>query len=504
MDPSTVDPVDQNLKTIVSGAGVLAVGMAVSMLAGYAYKIVIARLGPETFGMFSICLTLLTLATAIALLGLDEGVKRYIAYYVGAGEPERVRGTIASTAILAGASGLVIGTAGFLLAGVVSRNIFHHDGLAPYLRFFALVLPFNVLNFVVLRSFVGFKRVDLRVWTHNIGASLLKLAVTVVLVMLGFQLWGAVVGYAVGVGACLVAATWLLHRNFFPLVRSPVRTTYLFGPLLLFSLPLLFSGILAQLLYQFDILMLGYFSEVEVVGIYSAVVTITALVFLGNELLSPLFFPTITEFYAQNQVEAMEALYNSVTKWMVGLAVLISAVLVLFAGEFLLLFFGPSYGVGATVLVVLVVGRLVWSVSSTSIKVLQTMERTRLIFGITAVSAAGNVVANLLLIPRYGMLGAAVATSGALVIQGVLVMFSCYRLSGNHMLHAPVGKILVVAVLAASPFLAVKAIFSPTVVHLVLMAPLFGMLYLWLLRFAGVTDQRDSAIFRSIKQAFSQ
>ena len=44
MDLSTVDPVDQNLKAIVSGAGVLAVGMAVSMLAGYAYKIVIAGL----------------------------------------------------------------------------------------------------------------------------------------------------------------------------------------------------------------------------------------------------------------------------------------------------------------------------------------------------------------------------------------------------------------------------------------------------------------------------
>ena len=87
------------------------------------------------------------------------------------------------------------------------------------------------------------------------------------------------------------------------------------------------------------------------------------------------------------------------------------------------------------------------------------------------------------------------------MIQGVLVMFSCYRLSGHHMLHAPVGKILVVAVLAMSPFLAVKAIFSTTVVHLVLMAPLFGMLYLWLLRFAGVNDQRDSTIFRSIKHA---
>ena len=83
--------------SIMGASFVIILGMGAARVLGYLFQVVVARLGPETFGVFSLCVAVVVVASQLAGLGLSGGAIRYIPFYYGRGDEARLRGVLLLT-----------------------------------------------------------------------------------------------------------------------------------------------------------------------------------------------------------------------------------------------------------------------------------------------------------------------------------------------------------------------------------------------------------------------
>jgi O-antigen/teichoic acid export membrane protein len=111
---------------------------------------------------------------------------------------------------------------------------------------------------------------------------------------------------------------------------------------------------------------------------------------------------------------------------MVGMALPLSLLLV-FLGEPVLALFGAQYRVGHGVLQLLVVGNLGWALAALSALWLQYRGRAKVVLVVSVAALVVDSALNLLLIPRFGMVGAAAGTAATLLGGAVAVVAAHVR-----------------------------------------------------------------------------
>ena len=80
---------EDSLKKITKGAGIALIGIIVSKMLGYFYRILVARTDTEVYGLLSIGIAMFSLLSTVSLLGLNNGILRYVAFYKGKEDQER-------------------------------------------------------------------------------------------------------------------------------------------------------------------------------------------------------------------------------------------------------------------------------------------------------------------------------------------------------------------------------------------------------------------------------
>jgi O-antigen/teichoic acid export membrane protein len=157
------------------------------------------------------------------------------------------------------------------------------------------------------------------------------------------------------------------------------------------------------------------------VGIYNVAVPTAALLHLPTSSFGRLVLPSLSAAKTSSG-ESRASLARTLTRWSAISTFPGFVVMVLFAGPILKLLWGPQYTAAATVLVVLVVGEIMGEMTGPVNKLLQSDDRTKLVMKNSLGHLGLNIVLNVLLVPSFGLLGAAVATTVSVIaIDAVLV-----------------------------------------------------------------------------------
>src|SRR3972149_8037459 len=91
MKKDEVEGLDKSLNLLVKTSFIVFIGLALSKILGYTYRIIIARyFGPEVYGLFSLALMVSGWFIAISTLGLSEGLLRFIPIYRGRKERNKI------------------------------------------------------------------------------------------------------------------------------------------------------------------------------------------------------------------------------------------------------------------------------------------------------------------------------------------------------------------------------------------------------------------------------
>ena len=397
------------------GVGSLSVKLA-SVLLGFVLAVILARtLGPEQYGVYGFVLTLVTLIAIPAQVGLPHLVVRETAKAGASQDWALMRG------IWRWATRYVAVTSLVLLLVVGAGLYFAGQNLSEA-RYQALIIALPLIPLIALGNIRGAALRGLRrVVLGQLPEKVIRTAV-LILLALAFLTWGVGAGYeftantALGlyVAAAAVAflmGAWLLWRaRPEGVVHEPTRRTE-GREWQRAVLPLaLISGV-QVLNSHVDVLFLGLLRSDEEVGLYRVVIQLGNLVIFGLTAINMVLHPHISRLHQQGNRETLQRMVTNSARVILLLA-LPPVVLFVFFGEWvLILAFGQDYTSAHVALAILALGQLVNAGMGSVGALLNMTGHERDTMRGMLMALALNVALNLLLIPLFGIEGAALATA---------------------------------------------------------------------------------------------
>jgi O-antigen/teichoic acid export membrane protein len=406
---------------IAKGAGSTFIGKVISTGIKYLTDLTFAwLLGAELFGLYTLGIVIYRFGELFSRMGLESGAIRYIAIHHGENNLQRLKGTLLHSLFLSLVSGFVFGGLLFISAEMIAQKLFDEPELAPVLRVFALALPFGTGTTVGAFATTGFKITKYRTYAWELILPLLNLVLALVLYALGFGLLGTAFAW---LGATVVSFFVTLHfiRIIFPDVVDPKLKPLFNGRQLLgFSIPLAFGSFAWLVLLWTDVLMLGYFRPAAEVGIYRAASQTSLLMNLVSSSLIVSFAPMVADFYSRGERQEVQNIFQTSSRWSFALTLPLFLIMVV-VGDDVLRIFGSEFTVGWIPLIILCAGQLARAgAGGMAIQVL-SMTGHQYLKLYTDLGLAGvNIFLNIVLIPQWGALGAAIATGISITLVNLL------------------------------------------------------------------------------------
>lgn len=422
---------DTNLVSVLRGGGlVFLLGIAGYGLT-YLTQIVVAQwLGQKEFGIYGYAWSWAHVLSEIATLGLADAMLRFFPQYVVHEDWARGRGLLryGRALIISGAVAIALGVGA--VVWLFGERLGHHYIVPMWLTcgaFPLLALIYTQRN--MARAFSRpalafmprkvFSPLALLVGVLLLSASGLTPSATLMMLLVVFVLFSIVLAQAIGL------------RQVIPLQMKTAQPKHENRLWLRVSLPLLMTSSSRILLQQTSLLCLGAYREPEDVAVYFAAARIAALVPFILSSVNALGAPKIASLYAQNKHPELQRFITGATRWIFWPSLLLSLVLIVF-GDIPLRMFGPSFVVGTTALWILVFGQFVSASAGPVGRLLSMTGHQDPAAQIDTGAAVLNILLSILLIPPFGLLGAASATTASVVIKNMTTFIVVKRLLKIH------------------------------------------------------------------------
>jgi O-antigen/teichoic acid export membrane protein len=417
---------------VARGVGYLGLGSIFGHVARFLTAVLLARaLGAEGMGMYALGLTAASLFASLAALGLDDAMVRYLAIQRRERDTAGVAGTLQLGLGLSTGVGVLAGIGLFAAADPVAVGLFDEPALAPLLRAFGLIVPFMCLSNSLLGVARGFKRMDTAALGEEVVQSLVRLVLIGLLTLVGFDVMAAAVVFGIGDVASSLTMLVLLDR------QAPLRAVFRRGArrevreIVSFALPLWLAGALRKLRQNIETLLLGTLTVVSSVGVYAVASKVNLISQSLYRAIITSVKPDLAELHGAKDRDGLRDLYRTATRWALLGNLPFFVVTVVYA-EPLLLLFGASFAVGSSALIILAFGELAHAGTGICGSVLDMTRHTGAKLINAVVWLALLLGGNLLLIPRWGVVGAATAAAVATTIVDLMRIWQVWALERVH------------------------------------------------------------------------
>jgi O-antigen/teichoic acid export membrane protein len=405
------------------------VGLVLANALQFLLLLILSRkLGQKDAGVFFEGFAALRLLSVFAALGLDITAIRYVAVHYARGEVAQARWAVRFSVTVSGIASILVAAATFVAAPRVAHAFGTHE-LVFVLRAMALGLPLVVIQAVLIGATRGTGGMRAFVYVDQVLDGLVRVGGVAAALWLGYGVRGASVAYsAVGlitVVACVVAARKML---FGPSRREPGQVRQL----LRFT-GNQWGGVMAGVgLLWADSLLLGIWRPPQDVAVYSIA---TRTVLLGMVFILPIGIalqPVISRLLAQGETSRLRMMYAFSTKWSTITGVPPLLFLAIFAAPVLQVLYHHSYSRGTWPLIVLALAQCVNAMTGPCGHIVTMSGRSDLVLLNSVAALVLNVGLNLVLIPKYGMIGAGVAWAVAIVFWNLLRLWQVWHILRMH------------------------------------------------------------------------
>lgn len=446
--------------------------------------ILVRVISQEEYGIFAAVMAVFGIITLASNLGLFDSVRKYIAEQKEGGD----QSAIVTTGILISGIYGIFATLVVLATIVLDINYFSN-----YTEYY-IIMVFSIIGYNIYRiiraAFYGRQQEQYPIIFDVVQrASYLVIGLSLAL---GAGVSGVFTGYVVSYYIAAIIGAIYLKRHFPSLTRHSFRRLRSAPKIVKYGAIQAIGGISAGLLYQTDILLIDYFSAATQTALYRSALMPAEFVWFVPSAIQMVLLQSISNYWANDEFkeindEAAKALRIS------GLFLILVCVgLFGLAEQFLSLYFGPEYVDAATSLRILLFGTFLFGLARILVPVLQATGWIVQTESVTVVCLVVNIVLNLLLIPEYGIQGAAIATSisYSLLLIGVLIVW--YRTpftAGSR--RFPLQMFVTVGVFGITYVWLVESFSMSTLVDLVVFPPLGGLMFLLIASLTGLLTRAD-------------
>jgi O-antigen/teichoic acid export membrane protein len=418
---------DVHLQEVIRGASVAFTLKGAAAVIAFALNLILARmLGPDGAGLYFLALTVVTIVAMLSKVGLDNTIVRFTALNAIKGDWGAVKGLYRKGMLLTLAVSLLFTSLLFVLAPWLANTVFHDPRLAAPLRWMSLAVAPFALVYLQGQALTGLKKIREGVALSGAVLSGLTLLGVLILVPL-YAVTGAVAAYALASFVTLGIGL-LLWKRATPDLKG-TQGSFPTDRMLASSMPLFWVALLNMALQWSSSLMLGMWSTSADVGLYSVANRTSGLVSFILISVNAISAPKFSEMYSKGDMEGLGRLARSTAKLMALFASPIVLACVLFPGPVMSIF-GPEFVAGGPALAILGVGQFVNVVTGSVGYLLIMTGQERVWRNLMGVSAALCLALNALLIPAYGLVGAALAMAASLSVLMLLAVWMVRRSLG--------------------------------------------------------------------------
>jgi len=498
------DNLDYLLKFFVKGSFILFIGVIISKIATYGYKLVIARtFGQEVYGLFSLAVMIFTLFDSFFSLGLQSGILRNISLFRGKNEFNKIQVTMRFSIFITLLTSLIAGVLLFFLSKFIAVGIFHNSELTIFLQSFSIFLPVFLFCGLFHVITIAYEKVGWYSFIGNILSPITQLISLIIFIFIGIKTNSIIFSYNLGLVAILLSSFLVckfgIKRIFNKSDLEKKERYQLYKDLFSYSWPIMFFGLVVSIFSWIDSFTIGYFKTVADVGIYNAAVPLAVLLQVIPSLFLQLFLPVIIKEYSRKNFDLIKKLTKQIGKWIFLLNIPILIIMILFPGAVINIFFGSGYIQAENSLRFLAIGLFFYSIFNISENLLSMIGKSKIVLLNLIISSILNISLNILLIPKYGISGAAFSTMLSYILWGFLSFFIAKHHTAVNPLRWDMLKIFLIAIPPAVLLFYARSIFPLTIINMILMGLAFIFLYISLILLTHMLDNKDLMILRSIK-----
>ena len=430
--------IKKHLTTIAKQSGIVFTGKFIGYILGLVSNFVLARFyGPKILGQFALVLSTVNIITIFTVFGFNNGLIKYISRYRVTKQSKRLN-EIIKIAFIYGLLFSIIGAILlFLLKDIIANSVFKDSDLVNCLIYGSwLIIPLTIIS-IFNGLYRGFKQLQYPVISNEIIRKIIFIIIIITSALLNFINTPIVIASSlfaqILVVFYLIGKVSTLKIGFKDILLVPIDNTLkekkIKKDFLIFSSTLIFISFMHIVLTKIDKVMLGIYMTSEVVGIYNIAATVAGLTTFLLVSSNMIFSSVISELYSLNKIKMFGSLYSTITKWII-IFTLPVFITILFFPDTIMKFFGQAYTIGSTSLVILALGQMINVFVGANGSILSMCGHERLLLINNISMAIINIILNAILIPKIGILGAAISTGMSIAIINIIKVFEVKFLLG--------------------------------------------------------------------------
>ncbi len=389
-------------------------------------QVTLARItGKEEYGLYTYVIAWVTIASMLSPLGINRTAVKFIPSYIASKNYTALRSYIHWALLFTLITSMTVSSAAAL--GLNYSAIITDNNLLTLLLIGCILIPLNAIAQLGMEIIRAFHRVILAEFSYIILRPLL--------IIVGIFIWhlytrqsptAATVIYAnIFTGIIVLALLYQSANSLLkPLPKKQLTTSQTETRLwLATALPLLFVVAGNLILGRTDIIMLGIINDTTDSGLYNAASRISLLISLPLLSINMIIAPMIAQLHAHKRIPELRELVTKAA-WFGFLSCAVLAIFVFLFSGALLALFGPAFSSQESTLKILLIGLIISSIAGPAGYLLAMTGNQKILAAIVGLAAVLNILLNYLLIPSYGTVGAAIATTSSLSVSSIAMTWA--------------------------------------------------------------------------------
>ncbi|MBI4167341.1 MAG: flippase [Candidatus Aenigmarchaeota archaeon] len=384
-----------NASRIISNTFYLFMDWIVLILGGYFYWVIMGKLlSPGEVGRFSTVYNIAMFLVSFASLGINIAITKLFPYYEKNGQRKKIAGSLRWAAKITSLSSIIFGIVLVVFNSSISKTI--PITVNDSVLIFFMIFVTNLL-YITNGYLYGLQKIK-SIFLSDAALSISKILVTLPLIILGYSYLGPIYGF---LAASLI--TLGIRYRLVPRGKGPVDKEKIW----FYSIPVLVSNIGTMLINQGSIVILSILSTPISVGLFSLIFFLSSPVRMIPQLISFGTFPVMSQ--QSDNKDSVNRIFFHGTRYSMILAFPILATIAIFSKQIILLLASGQYLEGASIIAPLAVAYLFVGLATVFINTLYATGRVNESRNANLIAGFVNLVASMMLIPKFGLLGASLA-----------------------------------------------------------------------------------------------
>ncbi len=432
---------DKNLLEVLKGSSAAFLLRVAGMVSSYSLIFLISHVyGADVLGIFALCLTLLQVFTVLGKLGVDTAMMRFVSEYSTSGEFIFISrmSKLALNILLPLSS--VICILVFFYSREIAEVVFKKGYLTPYFKIAALGIVPNIFIMLNSERLRGLKKIKEYSFLRNVAIPLFAFGILgISSVFISHKVLPVLIYMIVVVITAIISFIFWRkaftaesgNSNVLSMNQGKSRPDY--RKLLGLAIPMLFTTSLLLIMGWTDTIMLGIFKTTADVGIYRVSLRLAAIISITLIAFNAILGPKVTELWEKGKVNELKKVVRQATA-IVFVSSMIGFIILVIFRHLILGMFGPEIRSGSTAFIFLLLGQLFNSAVGSVGLILMVTGKQIVIQNVMIAGTIINITLNLLLIPNYGINGAAFASMTSMIFINIIPFIYVKKFMGFYTL----------------------------------------------------------------------